>query len=217
MKRASNSSSGLLGQLRQMVLPLGVMIDAALEENAAAGYQGDTFREAPAEKISFAESVRKQRLAVGLTQGNAAKLVPVSCITFKRWEAGRTVPVEAVQREVMKVLGGEQARKSCPGKRKLAALVKSHHLHWEKHKGWMLRVTVDLGPKVVGKRVKFRLGTKDLEEALKSRELVLSTLRKLGLTLKISKSGPKRRAKVPGVIDARCRATSAEDRSPFPS
>jgi transcriptional regulator with XRE-family HTH domain len=190
MKRPSNTSADLMGQLRQAMLPLGIVLD---ERPAEGRYQGDTFRDEGLEKIPFAECVRKQRVAVGLTQASAARLVPVSCITLKRWEAGKTVPVAAVQREVMRVLGGDAARTSCPGKRKLAALATSHHLHFEKHKGWIFRPTVDRGPKVVGKRLKFRLGTRDLEKAKERREVVLGTLRGLGLKVKNSRCGPKRR------------------------
>jgi transcriptional regulator with XRE-family HTH domain len=180
----SNRTVDVLGQLRQIELPLGVSFDDASGGGTKRRYQGDTFREDLLEKIPFAEAVRKQRVATGLTQETAARLVPVSCITLKRWETGKTVPVVAVQREVLAVLGGDQARTSCPGKRKLAALAKSHHLHWEKHKGWVLRVTVDVVTKEVGKRLRFRLGTRDLQEAIRNRTLVLGTLRKLGLKVR---------------------------------
>lgn len=60
-----------------------------------------------------------------------------------------------------------------------------HHLTFERHKGWTLRVTVQIGKKIVGKRLKFYLKTRILSEAEKNRELVLSTLRKLGLTVKL--------------------------------
>ena len=56
-----------------------------------------------------------------------------------------------------------------------------HHLYYERTKGWMLRVTVDVGKSVIGKRLKFRLRTRDAGEAEKARDLVLATLKKLGL------------------------------------
>jgi hypothetical protein len=61
----------------------------------------------------------------------------------------------------------------------------THHLQWEKHKGWVLRVTVTLNPKEVGKRLKFRLLTRDKAEATERRKLVLAVLRTLGLTVKL--------------------------------
>lgn len=61
----------------------------------------------------------------------------------------------------------------------------AHHLTFERHKGWTLRVTIQRGQKVVGKRLKFYLKTRELAEAEKARELVLATLRRLGLTVKL--------------------------------
>ena len=59
-----------------------------------------------------------------------------------------------------------------------------HHLYYDRVKGWVLRVTVGLGKNVIGKRLKFYLRTRDLAEAEKARAWVLTTLRKLGLTVK---------------------------------
>jgi len=60
-----------------------------------------------------------------------------------------------------------------------------HHLYYDGKKGWMLRVTVDVGKSVVGKRLKFRLRTRELGEAEKARELVLATLKRLGLRVRL--------------------------------
>jgi len=67
----------------------------------------------------------------------------------------------------------------------LPAAEGGHHLTYERHKGWVLRVTIQRGQKVVGKRLKFYLKTRELAEAEKARELVLATLRRLGLTVKL--------------------------------
>jgi len=64
-----------------------------------------------------------------------------------------------------------------------------HHLHYDRTKGWMLRVTVDLGKNVIGKRLKFRLRTRDAGEAEKARDLVLATLKRLGLTVRLRMQG----------------------------
>jgi hypothetical protein len=64
-----------------------------------------------------------------------------------------------------------------------------HHLHYDRTKGWMLRVTVDLGKNVIGKRLKFRLRTRDAQEAEKARDLVLATLKRLGLTVRLRMQG----------------------------
>lgn len=67
-----------------------------------------------------------------------------------------------------------------------------HHLYYDRTKGWMLRVTVTMGKKVIGKRLKFRLHTRDAGEAGKARDLVLATLKRLGLTVRLRMQGRQR-------------------------
>jgi hypothetical protein len=80
-----------------------------------------------------------------------------------------------------------------------------HHLYYDRRKGWMLRVTVDVGKSVIGKRLKFRLRTRDAGEAERARDLVLATLKKLGLTVHLRMQG-KQRGKAEGVLSDRCKA-----------
>ena len=58
--------------------------------------------------------------------------------------------------------------------------------HLKKSKGhpYQLRVTIDQGPKFVGKRVTVPLGTRDYNEALRIRDLVLEALAKGGFMTK---------------------------------
>ena len=43
-----------------------------------------------------------------------------------------------------------------------------HHLIWDRHRGkWEVRLTINVGSKVVGKRIVNNLGTADPEEAKK--------------------------------------------------
>ena len=67
-----------------------------------------------------------------------------------------------------------------------------HHLHYDRRKGWMLRVTVDVGKAVIGKRLKFKLRTRDAGEAERARDLVLATLKRLGLTVRLRMQGRQR-------------------------
>jgi hypothetical protein len=98
-----------------------------------------------------------------------------------RWEQGDSIPAELQQAAVLIAL---ERSMHPPPKRKLDALAESHHLYWEKHKGWMLRLTIDVGAKVIGKRVKVRLRTLVLDEAKQRRELVIASFRTLGLTVR---------------------------------
>ncbi|MCW1887695.1 helix-turn-helix domain-containing protein [Luteolibacter flavescens] len=156
-------------------------VRSASGEGATMRHAG--FREAPLEVFSFAETLAAKRKSRRLTQDMAAQMVPVDVSTWWRWETGKIVPSVLVQRAVLKMLEPSSAPASGLGRRQRMALSNSHHLHWEKHKGWVLRLTISRGSKVIGKRMKFHLATKDLDTALKARTLVLATLRKLGLTV----------------------------------
>ena len=60
------------------------------------------------------------------------------------------------------------------------------HLFYDRQKRlWFARFTIQVGPKVVGRRRKFPLDTRDIEEARRRRDLVIKTLRSLGLTVKV--------------------------------
>lgn len=59
-----------------------------------------------------------------------------------------------------------------------------HHLIWDKVKGWETRFTIDMGKKRVGKRIRVRLKTRDLNDAMVRRDLVLGLCRQFGLTVK---------------------------------
>jgi len=59
-------------------------------------------------------------------------------------------------------------------------LRKNHHVSWEAGRGYFLRVTVNSSNKVVGKRIKVRLRTKDLEEAIAKRDVIIAAYCALG-------------------------------------
>jgi len=52
----------------------------------------------------------------------------------------------------------------------------AHHLKKSAGHPYQLRVTIDQGPKFVGKRVTVPLGTRDYQEALRLRDLILMAL-----------------------------------------
>jgi hypothetical protein len=60
----------------------------------------------------------------------------------------------------------------------------SHHLVFDHQKNkWTLRVTVDMGPKVVGKRVKVLFKAQDLVIACIKRDAILEAFKALGLKI----------------------------------
>ena len=61
----------------------------------------------------------------------------------------------------------------------------NHHLCWDdQKKRWSLRVTVDMGPKVVGKRICIRFTATDVAIAVIKRDAILSALKALGLCIR---------------------------------
>jgi hypothetical protein len=53
----------------------------------------------------------------------------------------------------------------------------NHHLRQKPSGLWQVRITVDRGPKYVGRRVVIGLGTRDVREARVRRDLILKSLR----------------------------------------
>lgn len=53
-----------------------------------------------------------------------------------------------------------------------------HHLFFERHRGWVMRYSIMHDPKEVSARVKQRLGTKSLSEAIRCRDAVFKALEK---------------------------------------
>lgn len=57
----------------------------------------------------------------------------------------------------------------------------NHHPRRKPSGLWQLRITIDRGPKHVGRRVVIGLGTRDAREARSRRDLVLQALRVAGM------------------------------------
>jgi hypothetical protein len=59
-----------------------------------------------------------------------------------------------------------------------------HGLSWDTSKRrWKLKLTIDMGSKIVGKRVQFSLPTSDTETAIRHRDAVIRGYEQLGLTV----------------------------------
>lgn len=142
---------------------------------------GDGISGIAGKNLSFAESIAAVRKATGYTIFECAELSRHPSKTFENWASGHRVPCKQIRDQVIIDLSKPENPPSAKTRRRVE---ESHHLIWDKQKGWEMRVTVDVGKKVVGKRIRERLKTRNLDEAIVRRDLIVANMRRLGLTLR---------------------------------
>jgi hypothetical protein len=131
-------------------------------------------------KDSFAYILRAARKSRGFCQWRAGRAVSKSARSIKNWESGRFTPSEVVQAAILREIRGS---KESPSFHYLRKAGRTHHIAWEKGRGWFMRVTIQVGKKVVGRRIKVRLKTRDIDEAVRTRDVVLSSYKVMGFSV----------------------------------
>lgn len=129
---------------------------------------------------SFAASLIAARKARGFTQRKAALIVSKTDQAISDWETGKYEPCLVTQNGVLAAIKESIQPPSLHFLRKAGRL---HHISWEKDRGWFLRVTIQVGKKVVGSRIKVRLRTYDINEAIRARDVVLSSYKVMGFSV----------------------------------
>lgn len=151
-----------------------------MEQTELTGIAGCGFSDAPEKNMTFAESLAAVREDRKYTISEMAQISRNPQRTLEYWIAGDGIPTKQIRDEVLNRLNDPS---NPPSQRVRREAEKSHHLIWDHTKGWEMRVTVNIGAKIVGKRLRRRLKTRILSEAIVRRDLIVASYAELGLKI----------------------------------
>lgn len=167
--------------LNQLTFPLEFVHRIACGSARPNGTQ-DTKNDPCENSSSFAQRIETVKIEKRFSlEEMVSILCPVSLDTLKGWLYRGKLPSTAMQEDVLARLAASKT----PSKAMQRHLADIYGLTWEigKHR-WRLRLTVDMGRKIVGKRVTIDLGRMTAEEAISAREITIKAYQRIGLSVR---------------------------------
>lgn len=130
----------------------------------------------------FSEVLSNTIVTYKYTQLEVARLTGQRTRTVRRWAKGDTTPDKATRDFVIKLLTNTDT----PTEQMRRHMCRMHNLTWDNDRmRWKLRLTLDMGRKIVGKRVLIHIKAANPDEAVLQRDAIIAGYEKLGLTVNV--------------------------------